>query len=161
MLAIIRQFHGWVMANARTCSTWSRGSPAKVCGRAILLFNMFFAAVLRVAEKRFTADAAIIDSMVQPQRKKKEKGEKKRGGRYGLPKPTGEGGGEARTLWGTLCTLTMRAPYRDHHRRVGEDDDGGIVTACVCEAFGLTVLEVKTEIMLVPADESWERGGRH
>ena len=32
-----------------------------------LLFNILFAAVLRVAEKRFTADAVIMDSMVQLQ----------------------------------------------------------------------------------------------
>ena len=42
---------------------------------APLLFNMFFK-VLRMAEKRFLADAAITDSMVQLQRKN-EKGEKK------------------------------------------------------------------------------------
>ena len=32
---------------------------------APLLFDMFFMAVLRVAEKRFLADAAIADNMVQ------------------------------------------------------------------------------------------------
>ena len=47
------------------------------CVLASMLFNMFFTAVLRVAEKRFIADAAIMDSIVQLQRK--EKGEKKRG----------------------------------------------------------------------------------
>ena len=35
---------------------------------APLLFNMFFTAVLRVAENRFLADAAITDNMVQLQR---------------------------------------------------------------------------------------------
>ena len=39
---------------------------------------MFFTVVLRVTEKRFIADAAIMDSMVQLQRKK-AKGDKKRG----------------------------------------------------------------------------------
>ena len=38
-------------------------------------FNMFFTAGLRVAEKRFLANAAITDNMVQLQRK--EKGKKK------------------------------------------------------------------------------------
>ena len=34
------------------------------CVLAPLLFDIFFAAVLRVAEKRLTADAVIMDSMV-------------------------------------------------------------------------------------------------
>ena len=37
------------------------------CVLAPLLFNIFFTAVVRVAEKRFTADAGIMDSMVQLQ----------------------------------------------------------------------------------------------
>ena len=45
------------------------------CVLAPPLFNTFFTAVLRVAEKRFLADAAITDHMVQL--KRKEKGEKK------------------------------------------------------------------------------------
>ena len=45
------------------------------CVLAPLLFNMFFTAVLRVAEKRFLADAVITDNMVQLQQKKEE-GEK-------------------------------------------------------------------------------------
>ena len=48
---------------------------------APLLFNMFFTAVLRVAEKRFPADAAITDNMVQFQRK--EEVEKKGTSRTG------------------------------------------------------------------------------
>ena len=44
------------------------------CVLAPLLFNMFFTAVLLVAEKRFRPDAAITDNMVQLQRK--VKGEK-------------------------------------------------------------------------------------
>ena len=39
------------------------------------LFNMIFRAGLRAEEKRFLADAAIMDNMVQLQQK--EKGEKK------------------------------------------------------------------------------------
>ena len=38
---------------------------------APLLFNKLFTAVLRVAENRFLADAAITDNMMQLQRKKK------------------------------------------------------------------------------------------
>ena len=43
---------------------------------APLLLNMFFTAVLRVVEKRVLADAAVMDNMVQLERKK-DKGEKK------------------------------------------------------------------------------------
>ena len=46
-----------------------------------MLFNMFFTAVLRVAEKRFVADAAITDNMVQLQQK--EEDEKKGTSRTG------------------------------------------------------------------------------
>ena len=83
---------------------------------APLLFNMFFTALLRVAEKRFLADAAITDNMVQLQRKK-EKGEKKGTSRTG--KVDGRRGKEeeeeVQRLWGR-CKLTMRALYRDHQK---------------------------------------------
>ena len=41
----------------------------------LLFVQIFFTAVLRVAEKRFVADAAITDNMVQLQRKKGERRE--------------------------------------------------------------------------------------
>ena len=83
------------------------------CVFASLLFNMFFTAVLRVAEKRFAADEAITDSMVQLQRKK-EKGKKKRG-----KAPAGQANGlgqdkKTQILWALLYRLTMRALYRDY-----------------------------------------------
>lgn len=46
------------------------------CALAALLFNMFFTAVPRVAEKRFPSDAAITENMVQI--KKKTKRERRR-----------------------------------------------------------------------------------
>ena len=46
---------------------------ARACARAML--NMPFTAVLGVAEKRFLADATIMDSIVQLQRKKEAWGE--------------------------------------------------------------------------------------
>ena len=57
-----------------------------------LLPNTSFTAVLRVAEKHFIADAAIMDRMVQLQRKK-EKGEKKRGKARATRADGGGGGG--------------------------------------------------------------------
>ena len=62
------------------------------CVLASLLFNIFFTAVLRVAEERFTTDAVIMDSMVQP-RRKNEKGRKRREGAGRKSRRTEGGGG--------------------------------------------------------------------
>ena len=80
MLAVIRQFHDGMQACVRLDGECSDKCDVgqglrQGCVLAPLLFNMFFTAVLRVAEKRFLADAAITDHMVQL--KRKEKGEKK------------------------------------------------------------------------------------
>ena len=84
------------------------------CVLAPLLFNMFFTAVLRVAEKRFLADAAITDNMVQLQRKKE--GEKR--ALHAQAKSTDGGGRSGRGCrdCGVCCTRTMRASYRDHQK---------------------------------------------
>ena len=110
---------------------------------APLLFNMFFTAVLRVAEKRFLAVAPITDYMVQLQRKK-EKGEMKATSRTGnVDGRRGEEEEEMQRLWGML--------YADDAGIVSRSSEGlermmtAIVTAC--SAFGLTVSEAKTEIM--------------
>ena len=86
------------------------------CVLAPLLFNMFFTAVLRVAEKCFLADAAIRDNMVQLQRKK-GKSEKK-GTLHAQAKSTGGGGRRERRGRdrGVCCTRTMWASYRDHQK---------------------------------------------
>ena len=85
MFAVIRQFHNGM----RSCLRLDNGECSNMfdvdqglrrgCVLAPLLFNIVFTPVLRVAEKSFTADAVIMDSMVQLQGKK-EKGEKRRGG---------------------------------------------------------------------------------
>ena len=96
---------------------------------------------VRVADKRFTADAVIMDSMVQVLRK--EKGGKKEG-RERAGRVDGQEKEEAaHTLWGML--------YADDAGIVSRSPEGlekmmtAIVTACA--AFGLTVSEAKTEIM--------------
>ena len=82
MLAVICEVHDGMQAcvrlDDRECSDkFDVGQGLRQgCVLAPLLFNMFFTAVLRVAENRFLADAAITDNMVLLQRKK-EKGEKK------------------------------------------------------------------------------------
>ena len=74
MLAVIRQFHDGMQAYVRLddgeCSDKFDVGRGLRQGRVLapLLFNMFFTAVLRVAEKRFLADAAITNNMVQLQR---------------------------------------------------------------------------------------------
>ena len=76
MLAVIRQFHDGMQACVRLddeeCSDkFDVGQGLRQgCVLAPLVFNMFSSAVLCVAEKRFVADAAIADNMVQLQRKK-------------------------------------------------------------------------------------------
>ena len=62
------------------------------CVLAPLLFNIFFTVVLRVAEKRFTADAVIMESMVKLLRKK-ERGEKGGEGTGRKSRRIEEGGG--------------------------------------------------------------------
>ena len=117
---------------------WSRVFGKGVCSRHR------FTAVLRVAEKRFTADDdAIMDSMVQLLRMKKEKGGKKEG-RARAGRVDGQKKEEAaQTLRGML--------YADDEGIVSRSPEGlekmmtVIVTACA--AFGLTVSEAKTGIM--------------
>ena len=109
---------------------------------APLLFNMFFTAVLRVAENRFLADAAITDNMVQLQRK--EEGEKKRTSCTGIvDRRRGKEGEEVQRLRGML--------YADDAGIVSRSTGGlermmtVIVTAC--SSFRLTVSKAKTDIM--------------
>ena len=87
MLAVVRQFHDGrqicVRLDDGECSDMFDGEQGLRQGGVLapllpLLFNIFFTAVLRVAEKRFTADA-IMDSMVQLQRKKEKTGKKEGG----------------------------------------------------------------------------------
>ena len=108
--------------------------------RAIAVQHVF-TAVLRVAKKRFLADAVITDNMVQLQRK--EEGEKKGTSRTGkVDGRRGKEGEGVQRLWGML--------YANDAGMVSRSSEGlermmtVIVTAC---SFGLTVSEAKTEIM--------------
>ena len=119
MLAVFRRFHDGmqvcVWLDDGECSDkFDVGQGVRQgCVLAPLLFNMFFTAVLRVAEKRFLADAAIMDNMVQLQRK--EKGEKKGTLHTGNSTGGGKGVGAGADIVG-YCTVTMRASYRDHQK---------------------------------------------
>ena len=128
---------------------WSRVFGKGVCLLVPLLFNIFFTAVLRVAEKRFTADAVVMDSMVQllsmEKRGKKE-------GRARAGRPDGQKEEAAQTLWGILYAddagIISRSPEELEKMMTV------IVTACT--AFGLTMSEAKTEIMCLQT-----KGGGH
>ena len=103
-------------------------------GRAAAVQHVFHGGTARVAEKRFLADAAITDNMVQLQQK--EKGEKEGTSRTakgdGRRRKEGE---EVQRLWGML--------YADDAGIVSRSSEGlekmmtVIVTAC--SSFGLMV----------------------
>ena len=77
-----------------------------------LIFNIVFTAVLCLAEKGFIADAAIMDSIVQLQRK--ENGENKTG-KTRVDKVSRQGGRRTRPMHcGECFTPTFRGWYHDH-----------------------------------------------
>ena len=143
MFAVIQRFHDGMQAcvwrdDGECSDTFDVGQGLRQgCVLAPLLFNMYFTAVLHVAEKRFLADAAITDNMVQLQRK--EEGEKKVTSRTGKEKE----GDEAQRLWGML--------YADDAGIVSRSSEGlermMTVIVTTCSSFGLTASEAKKEIM--------------
>ena len=150
MIALNRQFHDGMQGRVRVddgeCSDkFDVGQGLRQgCVLAPLLFNMFFTAVLRVAEKRFLADAAITDNMVQLQRKKTFRREVGHFTHRQSRRAEGEGGGGGAEIAGYML-------YADDAGIVPRSSQGlermmtVIVTAC--SSFGLTVSEAKAEIM--------------
>ena len=108
--------------------------------------------MLLVAEKRLTADAVIMDSMVQLKERRRV-GEKKRG-RVRAGRVEGQRKEEeAQTLWGML--------YDDDAGIVSRSPEGlekmmTTVIVSTCATFGLTVSEAKTDIMCLQT-----KGGGH
>ena len=138
MLAVIRQFDDGMQACVRLddgeCSDTLDVGLRQGCVFAPLLFNMFFTAVLRVAEKRFLADAAITDYMVQLQ-KKGERREERHFTHRQSRRAEGEGGGGAETVG---YAVRGRCGHRIAiTRRAGEDDDGDRDCVLAVRADGL------------------------
>ena len=144
MISVIRQFHDGMRAclrlDDRVYSRWFAVEQGlrQGCVLAPLLFNIFFAAVINVASTRFKADEGIMDALVHLRKKR---------GAGGRGEATAGESILATPLWGMLYAddagVASRSP--EQLRKMME------VIVVVCAAFGLTVLEAKTEIMCLRA----------
>ena len=146
MISVIRQFHDGIRAclrlDNRVCSRWFAVEQGlrQGCVLALILFNIFFAAVMNLASTRFKADKGIMDALVH------------------LRKKRGAGGrGEATVGESVLATPFWNMLYADDAGVVSQSPEQlrkmmGVIVV-VCAAFGLTVSEVKTEIMCLRAKE--------
>ena len=76
MISVIRQFHDGMRAcvrlDDRMCSRWFAVEQGlhQGCVLAPLLLNIFFAAVINVASRRFKTDKGIIDALVHLRKKR-------------------------------------------------------------------------------------------
>ena len=139
MITVIRQFHDGMRACVRLddgeCSEWFNVEQGlrQGCVLAPLLFNIFFAAVLRVALQRFSEDQDIMANLVHLDESVAE-------GEEPLAKVR-------RAVWGML--------YADDAGIASRSPQGlakmMAVIVEVCKSFGLTVSEKKTETMCMPA----------
>ena len=141
MISVIRQFHDGMRAcvrlDDRVCSRWFAVEQGlrQACVLALLLFNIFFAAVINLASTRFKADEGIMDALVHLRKKR------------GAGGATAGESALATPLWGMLYAdnagVVSRSP-----EQLRKMMDGIVV---VCAVFGLTVSEAKTEIMCLRA----------
>lgn len=138
----ICQFHDDVLACVRLkngeCSGENDGKQGirQACVLAPLLFNIFFTAELRMAEKRFVADAALWAAMWNSSKRQR------RGTRHGPKQSTNR---ERRRR--STCTL-----WRMFHTGDADTSPGGLervttamMTACATCRFAVS--EAKTEII--------------
>ena len=114
-----------------------RSYSSRVCG-IIVMFNIFYTAVINVASTHFKADKGIMDTLVHLK--------KKRGAR---------GRGEATAGESVLATPLWGMLYADDSGVVSQSPEQlrkmmGVIVV-VCAAFSLTVSEAKTEIVCLRA----------
>ena len=144
IISVICQFHDGIRAcvrhDDRVCSRWFAVEQGlrQGCVLAPLLFKIFFAAVINMASARFKADESIMDALVHLRKKR---------GAGGRGEATAGESVLATPLWGMLYAddagVVSRSP--EQLRKIME------VIVVVCAAFGLTVLEAKTEIICLCA----------
>ena len=140
MIEVIRQFHDGMRACVRSddgrCSEWFEVAQGlrQGCVLSPLLFNVFFAAILRIVLERFSKDAGILADLVHLHEQPSKVG----------PETALEC--VRRAIWGML--------YADDACIVSRSARGlGRMMAVFAEvfgAFGLTISESKTETMCMP-----------
>ena len=141
MISVIRQFHDsmrvCVRLDDRVCSRWFAVEQGlrQGCVLAPLLFNIFFAGVINLASARVKADKSLMDALVHL-RKKREA--------WGRGEATVGESVLAMPLWGMLYAddagVVPQSPEQ-LRKMIG-------VMVVVCAAFGLTVSEAKTEVII-------------
>ena len=140
MIAVIRQFHDGMRACVRpdygVCLDWFEVEQGlrQGCVLSLLLFNIFFAAVLNVVLQRFSEEPAILAELVHLKELSTSMG----------PEPAMDYA--CRALWGML--------YADDACIVSRSPQGLAkmieVIVEVCRALALTVSAKKTETVCMP-----------
>ena len=140
MIEVIRQFHDGMRACVRSddgrCSEWFEVAQGlrQGCVLSPLLFNVLFAAILRVVLERFSKDTGMLANLIHLHEQPSKVG----------PETALEC--VRRAIWGML--------YADDACIVSRSPRGlGLMMAVFVEvfgAFGLTISESKTETMCMP-----------